>query len=309
MRLTRLTAAACLVLPLAVAQPQGKGQGTEKNQGQSQAKGSAGQERAKGGGPDKSVARDRGNAVKLQPRGNAERPGNANIARGNPGRGNDKSVGRGESFGGEVVRTDFRAFAASNKHGQRLAGRAVAMATKRGFSGDDFVFTPIGSRMQVLNRSGLVLLDLDDDRPIGSWQAVTTPFRDRDGAPSFCRSGAGHPVWGRQWCVDKGFGLGHDGDLRWTRIVNLDNVLIRQPATTGNLARDVLLGVLGDIVVNRLATQAITLGYVEPLSGRWIGEPTGPRVLLVSSADRPVAEFVDIDRDDRADLLLVAARP
>ena len=27
-------------------------------------------------------------------------------------------------------------------------------------------------------------------------------------APSFCRSGAGHPVHGREWCVQKGFGLG-----------------------------------------------------------------------------------------------------
>ena len=27
-------------------------------------------------------------------------------------------------------------------------------------------------------------------------------------SPSFCRSGAGHPVHGRSWCLDKGFGLG-----------------------------------------------------------------------------------------------------
>ena len=26
--------------------------------------------------------------------------------------------------------------------------------------------------------------------------------------PAFCRSGAGHPVWGRRWCLEKGFGLG-----------------------------------------------------------------------------------------------------
>lgn len=26
--------------------------------------------------------------------------------------------------------------------------------------------------------------------------------------PAFCRSGAGHPVWGRQWCLEKGWGLG-----------------------------------------------------------------------------------------------------
>lgn len=44
--------------------------------------------------------------------------------------------------------------------------------------------------------------------------------RDRDGrwdrrarvrgnGPAFCRSGAGHPVHGRRWCLEKGFGLGN----------------------------------------------------------------------------------------------------
>jgi hypothetical protein len=31
---------------------------------------------------------------------------------------------------------------------------------------------------------------------------------ERGGGPAFCRSGAGHPVWGRDWCLEKGFGLG-----------------------------------------------------------------------------------------------------
>ena len=41
-------------------------------------------------------------------------------------------------------------------------------------------------------------------------------------SPSFCRSGAGHPVHGRAWCIDKGFGLGrsyvrHDDYWRYPR--------------------------------------------------------------------------------------------
>jgi hypothetical protein len=32
----------------------------------------------------------------------------------------------------------------------------------------------------------------------------------RGQGPSFCRSGAGHPVHGRRWCTRKGFGLGRD---------------------------------------------------------------------------------------------------
>src|SRR3569832_970707 len=31
----------------------------------------------------------------------------------------------------------------------------------------------------------------------------------KGGAPAVCRSGAGHPVYGRSWCVEKGFGLGN----------------------------------------------------------------------------------------------------
>jgi hypothetical protein len=320
MRLTTLTVACLLTLPLAATLAQGKGHG--KEHGQAQAK-DQGQGRAKGGAPNKAMSRGPrgpGSPQQLQAptgRGNGNRANGVGRVRPevvgiDRGRGNDKARVPGvrvESSGGEVSPTVFRTLAASDKHGQRLAGRAVAQAAKRGASADAFVFTPLANRVQVLNRSGVLLLDLDDDRPIGSWQAVTQPFRDREGAPSFCRSGAGHPVWGRQWCVDKGFGLGNDGDIRWSRIVNPENVMIRQPATTGNLARDVLLGVLGNIVFNRLATQAITLGYAEPLSGRWIGEPSGPRVLLVSSGARPVAELVDVNRDDRADVLLVASRP
>lgn len=32
--------------------------------------------------------------------------------------------------------------------------------------------------------------------------------RARGRGPAFCRSGAGHPVHGRRWCLQKGFGLG-----------------------------------------------------------------------------------------------------
>jgi hypothetical protein len=43
---------------------------------------------------------------------------------------------------------------------------------------------------------------------------------DRPG-PAFCRSGAGHPVHGRQWCRDKGFGLG--GDVLFGRTGRVDD--------------------------------------------------------------------------------------
>lgn len=47
-----------------------------------------------------------------------------------------------------------------------------------------------------------IVLDRDDFRRY--------PIRSTRG-PSFCRSGAGHPVFGLQWCLDKGFGIGRSG--------------------------------------------------------------------------------------------------
>jgi hypothetical protein len=52
------------------------------------------------------------------------------------------------------------------------------------------------------DRRGRLVIVLDDDL-----------FRSRGRrgrGPAFCRSGAGHPVHGRQWCTRKGFGLGRD---------------------------------------------------------------------------------------------------
>ena len=34
-----------------------------------------------------------------------------------------------------------------------------------------------------------------------------------DRGPSFCRSGAGHPVFGLAWCLEKGFGIGRPGSV------------------------------------------------------------------------------------------------
>jgi hypothetical protein len=208
---------------------------------------------------------------------------------------------------GDVERRSFRTLSLSPKRGERLAGLAVARANKRGIAENTFLITPVANRVQVLNSAGMLLLDLDDDRDIGNWRVVTVPFRDAKGAPSFCRSGEGHPVWGRQWCIDKGFGVGEMDDVRWARVLDIGDVRIR-PRTEAELTRDVLLDVLGDVVFNRLASHAITLGLVEPLAGRWIGEPAGPRVLLLTSGGRPVAEIVDVDRDDRAEVLVVAVR-
>lgn len=296
-----------LVTAFATAQAQGKGKGSDKKADKGQARGAAKQEKpgkaakavAKSDKSDKSDHKvDKSDKVKV-----VAATKNLNRGRSQP---KPKEI---REFGGAIARSDYHAFAASNKHGQKLVGRAISRASKRGVSDDAFVITPVGNRVHVLNRQGVLLLDLDDDRDVGTWRVVNARETGKKGAPSFCGSGAGHPVWGRQWCIDKGFGLGDDQGVRWGRVIEFDNVVFRSQPTATPLARNVLLDVLGDVVFNRLATQAITLGYVEPLTGRWIGEPTGSRVLLLSSGDRPVAEIVDLNRDNRAEMLVVALRP
>lgn len=159
----------------------------------------------------------------------------------------------------------------------------------------------------MLNRRGDVLLDMDEDRigDLGGWRLRRTgDQRPRENAPAFCRSGEGHPVRGRDWCIDKGFGLGSRSGTLWSR-GTLDDVIFRRRGDDGRLDRSGLIGVLGDLVFGRLALQAVTLGYDQPLYGSWVAQPEGPRLLRVYSGDYPVAELVDNDRNDRVEVLYV----
>jgi len=194
---------------------------------------------------------------------------------------------------------------------ERAAIAAISHAGSHGVRTDAFVVTSIGDRVRVKNRSGRMLLDMDEHRArnMGYWDVRPLSYDVVGSAPSFCRSGAGHPVWGRQWCIDKGFGLARYRDLRWGRAATIGDVYFApRYYTTGNLVGDVLLNVIGAVAYDRLALHAISLGYTDPINGVWVGEPYGPRVLQLYSAGYPVAEIVDADRNDRADVLVVALR-
>ena len=200
-----------------------------------------------------------------------------------------------------------------NRSFEGMSGRerATITAISRGIRNDAFVVASLGDRVRVKNRSGRVLLDMNEHRArnMGYWDVRPVRYEVVRSAPAFCRSGAGHPVWGRQWCIDTGFGLARYRDMRWGRATYLGDVsFMPRYYTTGNMVGDVLLNVIGAVAYDRLALHAISLGYTDPLSGVWIGEPYGPRVLQLYSAGYPVAEIVDADRDDRADVLVVALK-
>jgi len=125
----------------------------------------------------------------------------------------------------------------------------------------------------------------------------------RDQGPAFCRSGAGHPVHGRQWCYDKGYGLGND---RWGR-AGWDDVVLRRPDRRYEDQRmngSALEDILGSVVYRRLNTQARSLGS-GALTGRWMDASSGPRILQVHAGSRPLAEFYDRNRDGRVDLVML----
>jgi hypothetical protein len=202
---------------------------------------------------------------------------------------------------------NVRAYARSRRASERMAAGALARSIARGGDVNRFDVRSQNGGVRILNRRGDLLVDLDENRArtLGGWQMRRLGDRQpRANAPAFCRSGEGHPVWGREWCLDKGFGLGSRSGTLWSR-GTIDDVTWRRQ-TDDRMDRGGLIGVLGDIVLGRLALQAVTLGYDQPLAGYWVAQPEGPRLLRVRSGEYEVAEFVDTNRDDRVDVLYVS---
>jgi hypothetical protein len=270
---------------------------------------------AQGKGGGKGQGNEKGKAE----RGQASKPAKGNSA--DKGRGQEKSKasdpGRGNSQarGKSNARSDnssMKGVAKNNGNGRgrahsALATAAIARASSRGH-GNDFRVENSGDRVVLVNRSGAPLLYLTDDeaRGLGKWRVGLLGDDVKQGAPSFCRSGAGHPVWGRQWCLDKGFGLGDYDDYRWGRTTDLGDFAYPRAVYQPTIAGTLLQTILGTNAYNRLALHAVELGFTEPLTGRWVSQQTGPQVLLVNSGSYPVAELVDTNRDFRWDDLLVA---
>jgi hypothetical protein len=198
----------------------------------------------------------------------------------------------------------------SRRRHEAVVGRAAALGTIWGLAPASLVVRMDRDVVRVANRRNELLLDLDERRArdLGAWELSRIDHqRVRGNAPSFCRTGEGHPVWGREWCIRQGFGLGSDGVIRWSR-AQVGDVIYRRHSDRTRLDRVTLIDVLGDVVFGRLALHALGMGYDRPLSGVWIAEPAAPRILRIYAGDAVVAEMVDLDRNDRVDVLYVAHR-
>ena len=275
----------------------GKGKAEGKGQGQGQGKG---QGKAEHKGPtEKARGNGQGNARGSKSVASAHRTDKSKVSHGNFKRAASVSS----------MPQSVRGYAASKRARDVIAAAAVSHAFARG-RGNDVRIEQAGDRIRVLNRRGQPLLFIDDRdaENLGRWRVDVVDDDVREGAPSFCRSGAGHPVWGREWCLDKGFGLGAYEDYRWGRTGDVGDVVYSRGTLADGIVGNALQNLLGNTAFNRLALHAITLGLVEPLVGRFVGESTGPQYLAVNSGTYPVAELYDTNRDSRWDNLLVALR-
>ena len=307
-------------------QQQGAGKGKQGGEaeatrgGQSEARGSRGGRNESGARSGGARQEGRGRADADRPRGNqADRPERSGAstrrdgeARGNSsspterrgsGNGNSSAAGRGSSTGGNTAAPGR----SSNRSGTNLLQNALSRGRTRGLAADAVNVLTTNGRVRLQNRRGDVLMDMDENRAreLGNWQLRRMGDRQPSAnAPAFCRSGAGHPVQGREWCMDKGFGLGSRSGTLWSR-GTIEDVVFRRRTDGDRLDRGGLAGVLGDIVFGRLALQSVALGYDQPLMGVWVAQPDGPRILRVRSGEYEVAEFVDRDRDDRVEVLYV----
>jgi hypothetical protein len=267
----------------------------------------AGQQRP-GNHPPQAGQQGQGNRPQAGPPG---RPGQM----GAPGRGRPPgATTRGgvipEAELNEQVRSlppGLQRLAGSRRGHERMMAGAAALGSVRGMDPDAVDVQVEGNVVFIRNERGDVLAQLDEQRArdLGHWDLRRLGDRPATaGSPAFCRSGRGHPVFGREWCLESGFGLGSRRDRMWSRTEPGD-IIFHRPLSNDRLPRDVLLDVVGDVVFNRLALHAVSMGYSEPLTGSWAAQDGGPKILYIRSGDVVLAELVDRDRNDRVDVLYV----
>lgn len=204
-----------------------------------------------------------------------------------------------------MLRLTMLALGASLVIGATAADEAVAQsgrdrteAAKRGT-----VYNPDRSRVEDRDRDWERDRDWDDDNRRGKNGKYKSKSKSKGNGPAFCRSGEGHPVHGREWCRQKGWGLGNRGG--YDRVDWGDVVLRRgRIDTRRDMNRSVLEQILGRTVYGRFDRQRSRLGYSQPLYGRW-AESNDGSVLRLMSGSQPIAQIIDRNRDGRADYVLL----
>ena len=131
---------------------------------------------------------------------------------------------------------------------------------------------------------------------------------ERGNGPSFCRSGAGHPNFGWQWCRDRGWDRSGTRAVRWEQR-SWEDVIFRLPRGDRRQTLDQrgLADVLGDVVFGRIDTRRRALGSPSDFEGRWATAGSS-RELWITAGGIPIARLVDRNGDRRVDAVWTAER-
>lgn len=208
------------------------------------------------------------------------------------GRSDDARTGRSDGARGSARTEDGAGRTSRNEDGSRGRGstRTDDGAKDRGPTRSDGDIYRRGERND--EERGRRDDEYDDE-----WEDDARGKRGK--GPKFCRNGEGHPVHGRAWCREKGFGTDAGYDDTWDERQAPD-VLFPSPQRRRSSTVDG--GVLGDIlgggVLGRLerAARQLNLG---PISGRWRGDSE----LQILGGSTPLARLVDLNGDNRADIV------
>lgn len=137
--------------------------------------------------------------------------------------------------------------------------------------------------------------------------------------PPFCRNGAGHPVHGHAWCVEKGFAppryrryrpqRTYPTPRRWRQYEG-SSTRFRISYEHVRRWNDVLTSAELDIILdrrtrNRLYAHRRALDLRAAIEGRWVPArgPTTGRVLQLRAGRSPLAELADWNGDWRVDAM------
>jgi hypothetical protein len=129
-------------------------------------------------------------------------------------------------------------------------------------------------------------------------RALVMRLTNREDAPMFCQNGSGHPVYGRDWCFERGFRLGAE----WRRERVRDMTLTRVARGTP-IDRALLEQMLGSELIEQIEDSRTELQLEQPLSGSWVESPAGGFILRIQAGDQPIAEVADRNRDGTIDTL------
>lgn len=146
-------------------------------------------------------------------------------------------------------------------------------------------------------------------------------YYDRDGkgnGPKFCQNGQGHPVHGRAWCEEHGYGndrLRYPGDYRypdnrrdpvWQNNRSWGDLIFgrrhRDYPRNRQMSRGVLQDILGTPIYRRFDTYRRDNRLGGSLVGYWINAGTNRgRALQLNAGRVPLARLFDYNGDGRVD--------